>query len=169
MFCLFVWVFFTPSNFTTHEVRMHKCTASEVEKSWRWKGGHGWQWRRPANIPKHLVMTVSTEVLEIDLCYTCYVLVHCREVTSIQRIVPPALCMHYPSMPGISFGILAGGSGAGELKGGCAGWQLQQEGVELWSTHTLVIVQAEWNNLPYAVSSDPKYGPNISSLGKRLL
>ena len=76
---------------------------------------------------------------------------------------------NYLSMPGISFGILAGGSGSGEPRVVCAGWQLQQVGVELWSTHTSVIVWAEWSNLPYVASSDPKVCPDYQQSGEWLL
>lgn len=38
------------------------------------EGGQWWGWRGSANIPKQLVETVSTEVLEIYLYYTCYLL-----------------------------------------------------------------------------------------------
>lgn len=71
---------------------------------------------------------------------------------------------NYLSVPGISFGILAGGSGSGEPKGGCAGWQLQQVGAELWSTHTSVIGQsgAICHMLPVLIQ---RYAPVISSLG----
>lgn len=138
-----------------------------MEKSWCWEAGHGWQQRGSANIPKAAGYDCQHRGTSNYLCYTCYMLAYCREVVSIQCIMPPALGVCYLSMPGINFGNLAGGRGSGEPKGGCAGWQLLQEGAELWST--LVIGWVEWSNLSYAASSHANVCPKYRQSGKWLL
>lgn len=83
--------------------------------------------------------------------------------------MPPALDVCYLSMPGISFWNLVGVGGSREPKGGCAGWQLLQEGAELWSTRMLVRGGVGWSNLSYAAISYGKVCPKHRQSGKWLL
>lgn len=94
-------------------------------------------------------------------------LAHCREVISIQLIMPPALCVQLPVRAWNQFWDL----GRREWLWGAKGWVCwvaAAAGRCGAVVHTHISHWAEWSNLPYAASSDTKVCPSYQQSGKWL-